>query len=362
MSEGPAAHPRCRNALVIRPGALGDTLLTLPVLQAIQEAWPQAEIDWMGNLAVLRWLPRRSVVRGVRSFEWPDLGTLFNTQPRPSRKLQEYLGRYDLVLSYAAPPDSVFAHNLTPLISGTAVSWDARPGDHLREHMSVYLQRPLVQLGIMPSDEFPSLALTQTDRAEAAQWWAAQRLGSGLAVAIHPGSGSRSKNWPANRFAELARTVMEQLKARVLLVQGPADEDAVAGVTRALRDDQLVPVRDMPLPALAAILERCSAYVGNDSGVSHLAAAIGVASLVIFGPTNPQVWAPRGRQVRVVAANMRGPRDRGPGERWHGRPVEDVSVRATQTALYDLLSSPQHEGSTNSMGSGNESRRNRASR
>jgi ADP-heptose:LPS heptosyltransferase len=123
----------------------------------------------------------------------------------------------------------------------------------------------------------------------------------GPLVALHPGSGSVAKCWPPSSFAALA-AALHRMGATPLLIAGPADAVAVAAATRALPADTPAPpvAGDLALGTLAALLVRCAAFVGNDSGVSHLAAMLGVPALALFGPTNPAVWAPLGPHVRVL--------------------------------------------------------------
>ncbi|MBC7233806.1 MAG: glycosyltransferase family 9 protein [Chloroflexi bacterium] len=285
--------------LVIRPGALGDVLLTLPALQALQERFPEAAIEVMGDLAALQWLPGRSVVRSVSSFDRADL-ELFQPEAQPGSALQRYLEPFDLIISYATSPEHVFARNLVRVARGKVICWDARPSQGLQMHMSAYLQQPLRELGVQGDVDKPRLLLTVEDQEAAAQWWQEHGLGEGLAVAIHPGSGSTAKNWPAERFAAVAQQVRKERGMQILLVSGPADEAVVAMVERDLGGQGYVLLQQLPLPLLAALLARCWAYVGNDSGVSHLAAAMGTHVIAIFGPTDAAVWAPRGDSVRIV--------------------------------------------------------------
>ncbi|MBI4494371.1 MAG: glycosyltransferase family 9 protein [Chloroflexi bacterium] len=134
-----------------------------------------------------------------------------------------------------------------------------------------------------------------------AQAWAAQRwaeLGlEGRTVALlHPGSGafSLARRWPAERFATVGDALAEREVDHVLVLAGPAPEEAelaarVAGRTRR----PAVVVADAPGPqALAALLARCRLVVGNDSGVMHLAAAVGTPTVAVFGPSNDRAWAP----------------------------------------------------------------------
>ena len=115
------------------------------------------------------------------------------------------------------------------------------------------------------------------------------------ATLIHPGSGSRGKNWPMERFAELGRR-LEALGHRVAWVRGPAEPDLPAEIP----PEQVI---DQPsLRALAATLAQSRVFIGNDSGVSHLAGAVGAPTLVLFGPTSASVWRPDGPRVHVVPA------------------------------------------------------------
>jgi heptosyltransferase-3 len=117
-------------------------------------------------------------------------------------------------------------------------------------------------------------------------------------VAIAPGSGSARKNWPLERFAALADRLAVR-GAAVAWIAGPAEQGA-------WMPREWPAWRELPLPVLASRLARCSLYVGNDSGVSHLAAAAGCASIVLFGTTDPAAWAPRGARVSIVSSGGKG--------------------------------------------------------
>ena len=112
-------------------------------------------------------------------------------------------------------------------------------------------------------------------------------------LAIHPGSGSPAKNWPAERFAEAARRLSGGRPW--LLLRGPAEEESAAW-------PGAVVAREWPLRPLGAALSRAGLVLGNDSGVAHLAAASGAPTLTLFGPTDPALWAPVGRSVATVRA------------------------------------------------------------
>lgn len=115
------------------------------------------------------------------------------------------------------------------------------------------------------------------------------------AAFIHPGSGSSAKNWPLERFVKLSEG-LEASGHRVVWILGPAEGDfGVASADAAV-------MRDPPLSTLAATLFRAGLYIGNDSGVSHLAGALGTPTVALFGPTSPRVWGPDGSSVQTVRA------------------------------------------------------------
>lgn len=170
-------------------------------------------------------------------------------------------------------------------------------------HASVWLAEALAPLGIDAWPDPPPLLFTEAERGHA------EALTAGLParfLAVHPGSGSRAKNWPLDRFAEAARRLSPGRPW--LLVVGPAEDDVLPPPGARL-------ARGLPLRTLGAALARAGLFLGNDSGVAHLAAACGTRTLALFGPTDPGQWAPVGPAVRTLRA---------PGRRLADLPVDDV--------------------------------------
>ncbi len=159
--------------------------------------------------------------------------------------------------------------------------------------------RPWLRSGPLPAGlPHARLRATEADLAVAREWLAARGIGSAEAVVLQPGAGSAAKVWPG--FAALARRLRAGGVPLVALA-GPADGPAVEALLEdgALQEETLA--RDWPLPEIAALLSLARAVVGNDSGPTHLAAAVGCPTVALFGPTDPAVWAPAGAHVRVVA-------------------------------------------------------------
>jgi ADP-heptose:LPS heptosyltransferase len=158
-------------------------------------------------------------------------------------------------------------------------------------HASFWLARALAPLEVRPAaDSPPPLVFSDDERREARE--RTRELDDGF-LAVHPGSGSAAKNWPAERFAETARRLSGGRS--LLLVLGPAEE-------KTAEWPGAVVAREWPLRVLGAALSRAGLFLGNDSGVAHLAAASGAPTLTLFGPTDPALWAPVGSSVAAVRA------------------------------------------------------------
>jgi ADP-heptose:LPS heptosyltransferase len=155
------------------------------------------------------------------------------------------------------------------------------------EHAVDYYARCL---GVVPAVE--RLEVDDEAAAWAVQWWRDRRLGS-RAIAVHPGSGSMRKNWQGMAaFAAAWRAAGGQ----VVSIAGPAEIESDAVIPHDAR------LRNQPLDRMAAVLIRAAGYLGNDSGISHLAGMVGVPTLVLFGPTDPRQWRPQGVAVHVLHA------------------------------------------------------------
>jgi ADP-heptose:LPS heptosyltransferase len=158
-------------------------------------------------------------------------------------------------------------------------------------HASLWLARALSPLGLRAGADPPSpLVFSEDERREARA--RTRDLDDGF-LAVHPGSGSTAKNWPAERFAEAARRL--SAGRPWLLVLGPAEEESAEWPGAVL-------AREWPLRPLGAALSRAGLVLGNDSGVAHLAAASGAPTLTLFGPTDPARWAPVGLRAVTVRA------------------------------------------------------------
>jgi hypothetical protein len=219
------------------------------------------------------------------AWDRPEAAALLTDEGAAPGELRNEIARFDVALAYTRSAPLV--RSLARLVP-KVLTCDPQPG---AGHASDWLTTPLAELSV-PIVDPPIHEATPSER-DAARRWRDQLPASFLA--LHPGSGSPAKNWPAARFAQIANALSSGRPW--LLVHGPADREATAALARL---PNAVRAENLPARTLGALLSDAGLFIGNDSGVSHLAAAWGAPTLALFGPTDPSVWAPVGPRVVVV--------------------------------------------------------------
>lgn len=298
-----------QRALVIRGGALGDFLLTLPVLQTLREAAPEAQLHVLAYPGVAALAEASGMIDHVRSIEYGPLAGFFTRGTVLDPALRDYFGSFDLVVSYLYDPDGFFADNLREAGVRRLIKGPHRPGE--KAHAIDCLAAPLAELGLPLARRAASLAVRPKE------------AGGNPILAIHPGSGSIAKNWLPERWLELAEELLRQNDVQLAITGGEADAEALRVLRRLKEHPRVEFWENLPLPELARRLAASRLYLGHDTGVSHLAAVVGTPSLLLFGPTEPGVWAPPHDHVRVLRAP-------------HGR-LEDLPVSTVRSAVRPLM-------------------------
>jgi heptosyltransferase-3 len=284
--------------LVIRGGAIGDFILTLPTLNALRHAYSRAHIEILGYKHIAVLAENRFYAQAVRSIEHGPLASFFAKNSELPAELATYFASFDLIITYLYDPDGLFEMNLRRcgvenLIHG--------PGkiDH-RTHAARQLSRPLQALGLCVDDLSAKFYPLTEDRDAANAF-----LGDCARpiIAFHPGSGGKKKNWPLENWINLGNHLIasKDFRGSIVIVSGEADTNRVARLQSIWKDATVRFAKNLPLPHLATVLEQ-TIFIGHDSGISHLAAAAGANCVLLFGPTNPAVWAPANENVRVLQA------------------------------------------------------------
>ena len=289
MSTKPTTAQR---SLVIFPGALGDFLCFLPTLRFLSQG---KEVNLLAHSEFADLVPPTVKVGSLECYE---VRRLFVPGSAQEERLHDFFSSYSSIFSWLGGGQSTFVQELSELSQGRAGVFPFQPEAQLRLHQSEYYLacvggRPLeagkVEIPVMP---------------EAAAWseryWQQHFLKGKPVMTLAPGSGAREKNWPDASFRAVADWWRRRTCGSVVVILGPVEEEK--GDYTALCEGAVV-ARNLKLEKLVALLVRSDLYLGNDSGVSHLAAALGVITAVLFGPSNVARWAPRGKNVTVLTQN-----------------------------------------------------------
>ena len=274
-----------KRVLIIRSGAVGDLILTLPVLSALKKRCEGLSIDMMGDPDRLALLKHCGYVDNVLSIDDREFTPLF----APSGPALHSLESYEAILSYLPDADGVFEDNLRKIAGGPVVTGRSRPTDGRRIHMTRVLMDALALLGVDAIADPPEIDLPLGAAAEDVL-----NLTSDITpIAIHPGSGGPAKCWPSERFAALIECLIGKGYTPIVTF-GPADDTVRSRILPRISNRDVLIVENRPLFDMAVLYARCRAMIGNDSGMTHLAAATGIPVIGLFGPTDPAVWGPRG--------------------------------------------------------------------
>jgi heptosyltransferase III len=287
-----------RTIIIIHLGALGDVLLAVPAIRRLRVRFSQHRLILCGDDSVCRLLLECRVIDGWLSVQGRSCADLFADSASVTGDLRDWLARCDLAVAWTRDQGSNLAATLNGcgafdvrVLSPFSSTLNAR---HQRDRFLETLQEP-------PPDPLSAEVLEVPGHLrEQGQAYLHDRgiLPSSRLVVVHPGSGSLHKCVGP----EVLLPVIKRLKesgALPLVLEGPADQESVSGMLKCTSEKPMV-LRDLDLLGLAGVLSQANLFIGQDSGVTHLAAQLGVPTVALFGPTDPARWAPEGLHVAVV--------------------------------------------------------------
>ncbi|MEW6443342.1 MAG: lipopolysaccharide heptosyltransferase I [bacterium] len=308
--------------LLVRLSAVGDVINTLPALAALRQRLPRAHLAWLVEDGAASILEGHPLLDDLIVFERRRLGralkriSLWVRAPEPILKLRRQLRRrrFDLLLDFHGNLRSGVLGSLAEaalrigfgrrdsregnfLFSDFHVSLAERRIHRVEKHLA--LLRPL---GIRPGAPSYCLHVPQAARDFAADYVRARlQEPHRPLVVLHPGTSAfgAHKRWPAEHFARLAEGLVERVSAQVLVTHGPGEIELARQVAEQSRHQVLMP-ETASLQELAALIERASAFVSADTGPMHLAAALKVPVVALFGPKDPVIYGPYGTASRVL--------------------------------------------------------------
>ena len=296
--------------LLVQSGALGDSILSLNVADQLAGRFPDLSVEMLGHLDYIRLFPGRSSISAVSDIDTAPLHLLFAD---PATELPsafaDYLHRFSAVISWFGQPDTLFARNLCYAVPGLVFFIDRGPPPGYPHHVVHYWLTQLFDtLPAASSSNAPGLragglslspqdtATADTQLSRLLPW----PIHSTDYFVFHPGAGSLGKCWPIDSFVQLAQRFHSCTDYRVVYLLGPAERERFSAKTLETLRNSAPVLSDLDITSAAALICRSRGFLGHDSGPTHLAAALGVPTVAIFGPTNPTHWQPLGPSVRLI--------------------------------------------------------------
>lgn len=276
------------DTLVIHPGALGDVLQAVPALSSLGRLGHRMTFAGQPRLGEL--LQGSGLVLAATPFDTFGLEALFADVQVPDR-LASRLSRFRRVVSWFGAREPGYAGRLGALVPEVIVAPPV-PGDESPLTVWEHLVETLGAWGVARPSELHALATTERWRIAARTALMALGVDETRPLLIaHPGAGARWKQAPTARFAQALERMAADGGFEVMVHQGPADAPAVDALLTVLG----IPARrflEPTLTELAGALALAQAYLGSDSGVSHLAASVGTPSVILYPPETLRRWAP----------------------------------------------------------------------
>lgn len=305
-----------KRILLTRMKFVGDIVLTTPVVQSVRHAFPEAFIAYMGDRSAVQLLEQNPHLDEIIPFDYSRLSIM--EQPRVVWQLRRR--KFDLAIDMFGNPRSA----LLTYLSGAAMRVGlARPGrgklytlqvhDDATPKTAVEFHNQLIRaVGIEPVDSNPAIYLSDDERREARiylRWLGFEDNPTDFSrpiVGIHPGASWPAKRWLPERFAAVADMLAAKLGAQIVISSGPKDDDAVREVNARMASNGKI-LRNLPLRQLAAIISHCDVFISNDAGPMHIAAAVGTATIGLFGPGEENIWFPYAREAGHIALRKNVP-------------------------------------------------------
>ena len=290
--------------LILHPGALGDGLLSLPTIRKLRRLKPGYQIIWCGHHGLGEVLLTAGEVHAAHSFESFNSGNLWKIESLRGKPLRSQCPDKDLVIGWMKDDDGFWTSWSTQL--GYTQSFFRSPKDfrissrHMVERYAEALASGIPGLGSQfISDDLKVLQLPKGKYTELFGDRRSKSMSLEISILLHPGSGSRQKCVSPKIFSAFARVLLRRFLGRVAFIGGPADSAFLDPILLSLSDLDPPVFQHLDLLTVCRLFNCVRLYIGHDSGLSHLAAGCGTHSLLLFGPTDPEVWAPRGTHVRV---------------------------------------------------------------
>ncbi len=279
-----------RKVLFIHAGAVGDFVMSLRVVSALRLAGAEC-VTLLGRPEIADIAVPGGGIDAILDINVGGYHALFSPALDLPAHVNDTLRSFDLAVNMLAGPDNTVSKRLKQIGIPTVIDVDPRRCNDWTGHVTDQWLKDLRVAGIDAKPGAPVLDLGDEPIHQCER----------VAV-LHPGSGSRQKNWPLTHFIELAQRLRDYDLFPLFLL-GPVELEHLSENDLALIRRTAKTIENSPLREVAAFIASACLFVGNDSGMSHVAAAVGTRTIAVFGATDPARWRPLGRHVIVVRSD-----------------------------------------------------------
>ncbi|MBN1392149.1 MAG: hypothetical protein JW947_05030 [Sedimentisphaerales bacterium] len=324
--KGAEAARGAVRGVILQPGAIGDCVLTLPLAEFMKDRLGLGGADVLGHTEYIGIFPGRTCVDSVRSIDSLELHQLFTETDKfdlaDGDALINFFGNYAWIATFLGEPDSNFERNLiftancsrsseviTLSLHPAPPRGGVKPPEKSSAHITdFYIQQFIAQSGLslQPWQVRKSKNLIKATKADINK---GKELLEEIDVAfcekivvVQPGSGGPHKCCHLDNFLAVSQELASK-DIKVIFLLGPAEQERLSKTAVEKINDAAKCLTDLSLTQVLELLSCADAYLGNDSGITHLAAAMGVKTVAVFGPTNPQIYRPIGHSVTVVISD-----------------------------------------------------------
>ena len=290
-----------KSVLIVHQGAIGDFILSLPPLEAIHRSYSEARFVFLGHPSILEIIHSRPYFGDVLDCAESVWAPLYNSKERLVSGAFNSLPPVDTIFAFCRSSSQTLADNLAGFYGKPSHRIDPFPHPGLGLHVSEYQCRQLEELGIsaLPSPA-AVIAPSQQDFLGARRFIKENVAKKNKLLLLHPGSGGSKKLWTTSGWLDLIRRMSTHDNLQIAMLQGPADTEIVQQLCSQVGANSLLLINNWPLGKLAALIKESALYLGNDSGITHLAAACAIPTIALFGPTDARIWGPQGPQVSIA--------------------------------------------------------------
>lgn len=292
--------------LIIKLRYIGDTLTLLPVARAIKENWPDSRVavmiykDTEGILAYQKEIDEMILIDRE---EIKRRGLFKRLQNSLKTCIDVYRKGVDIVIDLTGSDRSGFISWATrarlrigaPLgnLLERLAYHELIEADPQKDHIIDYQLASLKRLGLQTREADTNIFIPEEIEKRVREQWASV-IDSKPLIVIHPGARGSLRRWREERFAQVADRLIDTRNAHIILIGGPREVDTLdqVGARMARRPDART--TSLPLIEVAALLKQAQLFIGNDTATGHIAAGVGTPHVILFGPTFPHLWAPRG--------------------------------------------------------------------